>query len=137
MNRLDLKKMERQLKMGASQGDALSILVLRILNPILDKIPDNLQVCPKCFEGVLPGVQICDRCQFILTTVHSKAEETVHASLVGLVTDAAVECVDNEAEVEEVERQPMDMDGNNPRKFPTPGAKRGNCELIPFLRFFC
>jgi hypothetical protein len=128
MNRLDLKKMERQLKMGAAQNDALSILALRVLNPILDKIPDNLQVCPECYEGVLPGVQICDRCQFILTTVHSKVEETVHVSLVALVTDATVECVDNDkSEVEEVDiqRQPTDMDGNIPRKYRTPGANPG------------
>ncbi|MCP4480724.1 MAG: hypothetical protein GY818_21795, partial [Planctomycetaceae bacterium] len=128
MNRLDLKKMERQLKMGAAQSDALSILALRVLNPILDKIPDNLQVCPECYEGVLPGVQICDRCQFILTTVHSKVEETVHVSLVALVTDATVECVDNDkSQVEEVDiqRQPTDMDGNIPRKYRTPGANPG------------
>jgi hypothetical protein len=128
MNRLDLKRMERQLKMGAAQKDALSILALRALKPILDKIPDNLQVCPECQEGVLPGVQICDRCQFILTTVHSRVEETVHVSLVALVTDAAVECVDNdESQVEEVDiqRQPTDMDGNVPRRFRTPGANPG------------
>ena len=77
MNRVDLKRLERQLLMGAANKDALSIFALRTLKPIPDNIPDDLQVCPNCHQGVNPGVQICDRCQFVLTTVHSKVEETV------------------------------------------------------------
>ncbi|MDP7560975.1 MAG: hypothetical protein QF745_10595, partial [Planctomycetota bacterium] len=125
INRVDLKRLQRKLLMGAANRDALSIFALRALKPILDNIPGNLQVCPNCHQGVNPGVQICDRCQHVLTTIQSKVEETVKGSLVALVTDAAVACVDNEDEpVEEVDlqRQPMDMSGNVPRRAPIAGA---------------
>jgi hypothetical protein len=128
LNRVDLKRLQRKLLMGAANRDALSTFALRALKPILDNIPDDLQVCPKCHQGVNPGVQICDCCKHVLSTIQSKVEETVKGSLVALVTDATVACVDNEDEpVEEVDRQrqPRDMSGNVPTRSPIAGANPG------------
>ncbi len=106
--------------------DALSIVTLRALKPTLDKIPENLQICPGCHLGVAPGIQVCPRCKLVLTTIQSKVKKIVEGSLIAMATDAAIACVDNRDEgVEEVERrrQPEDMDGNVPRRAPIGCAK--------------
>ncbi len=121
MNPVDIKRLQRKLELRAADLDALSIFTLRALKPTLDKIPENLQICPDCHLGITPGIQVCPRCKFVLTTIQSKVKEMVKGSLIAMATDAAVACVDNRDEgVEEVERQrqPEDMDENMPRRAP-------------------
>ena len=121
MNPVDIKRLQRKLELRAADLDALSIFTLRALKPTLDKIPDNLQICPNCHLGIEPGVQVCKRCKLVLTTIQSKVEEMVEGSLIAMATDAVVACVDNKDErVEEVDRQrqPEDMDGNVPQRAP-------------------
>ena len=105
------------LERNAANLDAPSTVALRVLQPIFNQIPENLQICNSCHLGVLPGVQMCPRRNLVLTTIQSKVQKVVAGSLSAVVTGAAVACVDNQDEsVEEVVRQPEDLDGNVPRR---------------------
>jgi hypothetical protein len=61
MNPVDVRSLRRMLERNASNLDAPSTVALRVLQPIFDKIPENLQICSSCNLGVSPGVQMCPR----------------------------------------------------------------------------
>ncbi len=133
MNPVDATAMRRTLEQSASKGMATSIAGLRILQPIFDKIPEDLVVCSGCGWGAVPGVQLCPRCHIAFSTIHSKVQRMVEGSMCSVMADATVCCIElgegtvdsgQEEFVEEIERQPQDMEGHVPsRCLPIGGAR--------------
>ena len=113
MNPADVTAMRRTLEQSASNGTATSIAGLRILQPIFDKIPEDLVVCSGCGRGAIPGVQLCPRCHIAFSTIHSKVQRMVEGSMCSVMADATVCCIElgegtvdsgQEEFVEEIER---------------------------------
>ena len=121
MNPVDLIEGRRMLEQTASKGSAVAQTALRVLAPTLDNVPEDLVICRKCAWGATPGVQHCPRCSTAFTTFHSKTQKMIEGSISSLLADATVCCLErgedgNPESIEEVGRQPLDMDGNFPQK---------------------
>ncbi len=146
MNPVDIIEARRMLEQSASKGSAVAQTALRVLAPAFDNVPEDLVVCRSCGWGAIPGVQLCPRCHTAFSTIHSKTQRMIEGSMCSVMADAAVCCIEHGEDgvdssqefVEEVERQPHDMEGNVPRKrLPIRGARLENLNITYFANANC